>query len=174
MSLAWDLPSPYVHAVTAGTADIDAYRHVNNAVYVRWLDEAAWAHSSALGLPPETCTDGRRGMAVWRTQLNYVGAAFEHDQLLVGTWILGQDGRLRVDRRFQIIRPADGQTLLRGLVHYVCIDLASGKARRMPPEFIECYRPLPEVALALQQDMHRPFAPGVEPARAAPPDPGLP
>ncbi len=163
MSTNWDLPSPFVHTVTAASADIDGYGHVNNAVYVRWLDETAWAHSSALGLPPATCDTGRRGMAVWRTQLNYLGAALAGDHLQVGTWIVGQDGKLRVQRRFQILRPADGRTLLQGLLHYVCIDLDSGKARRMPVEFIQRYRPLPEVEQALAAT-GTDFAPGVEPA----------
>jgi len=72
------------------------------------------------------------------------------------------DARLRVDRRFQIRRPADGRTLLSGLIHYVCADLDSGRPRRMPAEFASRYRPLPEVEAALENGGHRAFAPGVE------------
>jgi len=159
---AWDLPAPHVHAVVAASDDIDGYGHVNNAVYVRWLDHTAWSHSGALGLSPETCIRGRRSMAVLRTQIHYLAPAFAGERLEVGTWIVHADGRLRCARRFQIRRPADGRTLLRALVHYVCIDLDSGRPRRMPPEFVERYRPLPEVSAALAAE--GPFAPGVEPA----------
>lgn len=158
---AWDLPAPHVHPVVAATDDIDGYGHVNNAVYVRWLDHCAWSHSAALGLPADDGIRDRCGMAVWRTQVNYLAPAFEADRVDVGTWIVHSDGRLRVARRFQMRRPSDGRTLLRALVHYVCIDLATGRPRRMPPAFA-AYRPLPEVEEALAREA-QPFAPGVEP-----------
>ena len=157
----WDLPSPYVHALVAESTDIDGYGHVNNAVYVRWLDQAAWSHSSVLGLDPASVQGRRRGMAVWRTQINYLAPAFAGDCLELGTWIVRNDERLRIDRRFQLRRCGDGHTLLRALIHYVCIDLDSGSARRMPPEFAAGYRPLDEVLTALAAEP-RPFAPGVE------------
>jgi len=160
---AWDLPSPHVHVVVAASDDIDGYGHVNNAVYVRWLDHAAWSHSTELGLSPDSCIGGRRGMAVMRTQLHYISPALEGDRLEAATWIVESDHRLRCSRRFQIRRAADGRTLLRALVHYVCIDLDSGRPKRMPPEFVERYRPLPEVAAELAARTET-FSPGVEPA----------
>lgn len=163
MSGGWDLPSPFVHEVAAKAADIDAYGHVNNSVYLRWLDETAWAHSAALGVSAAQCVTNRRGMVVWRSQLHYQAPAHEGDRLAVGTWLVFEDGRLRVDRRFQIQRPADGRTLLRGLIHYVCADLDSGRPKRMPAQYVDRYRPLPEVAAALVDESHRRFAPGVEP-----------
>jgi hypothetical protein len=51
----WDLPAPYLTLLVVARADIDAYDHVNNAVYVTWFDRAAWEHSAALGLPIEKC-----------------------------------------------------------------------------------------------------------------------
>jgi len=158
----WDLPSPHVHVVEAVNADIDGYGHVNNAVYLRWLDQAAWSHSTALGLDPETCLAGGRSMAVWRTQANYLAPAFAGDRLQVGTWIIGNDGRLRVSRRFQVRRAADGACLLRALIHYVCIELSSGRARRMPASFVTGYAIREDVAHACALEP-TPFAPGVEP-----------
>jgi acyl-CoA thioester hydrolase len=156
----FDLPSPYVHRVTASAADVDAYGHVNNSVYLRWLDEAAWAHSTALGVPPEHCVRTRRGMVVWRSQLHYLAPAFAGDALEVGTWLVFGDGRVRVDRRFQVRRPADARTLLRALLHYVCADLDTGRPRRMPPEFLARYQPLAEVSAALAAGA-RDFTPGI-------------
>jgi acyl-CoA thioester hydrolase len=100
-------------------------------------------------------------MAVWRTQINYLGAAREGDTVQVATWPVFNDARLRIDRRFQVRSTSDGETLLRALLHYVCIDLATGKARRMPPEF-RGYLVAPAVRAALEQETE-PFQPGVEP-----------
>jgi len=107
------------------------------------------------------CRRLNRGMAVWRTQVNYLGSAYEGDHIEVATWPVLNDGRLRIDRRFQIRRKADGQTLVRALVHYVCIDLETGKAKRMPVEFTK-YTVAPEVEAALALETE-PYQPGVEP-----------
>ena len=46
-----------------------------------------------------------------------------------------------MERRFQIQRPADGATLLRGMMRFACIEISSGRPRRMPAEFIDGYGP---------------------------------
>ena len=84
MTAAWDLPSPFIHRVSAQASDVDAYGHVNNSVYLRWLDETAWAHSSALGVTPAHCVTTRRGMVVWRSQLHYLAPTFARDALEIG------------------------------------------------------------------------------------------
>jgi len=159
--MSWDLPAPFIHERVAVHAEIDGYGHVNNAVYVVWLDDCAWAHSIARGISPELCRSLNRGMAVWRTQINYLKAALEGDEIEIATWPVYNDLRLRIDRRFQIRRRSDGETLLRALIHYVCIDLQTGRAKRMPSQFTQ-YTVAPEVIAALAQQT-QPYQPGVEP-----------
>jgi len=119
--------------------EIDAYEHVNNAVYLTWLDRAAWSHSAALGVPLERCVALRRGMAAQRIEIEYLRAAVRDDVVQAATWIVGSDGRLRVERRFQVRRIADGETLARARIDYVCINLESGRAVRMPEIFARAY-----------------------------------
>jgi len=119
--------------------DIDAYEHVNNAVYLTWLDRAAWSHSAALGVPLERCVALRRGMAAQRTEIEYLRAAVRDDVVQAATWIESTDGRLRVERRFQLRRIGDGETLARARIDYVCINLDSGRAMRMPEIFARAY-----------------------------------
>lgn len=159
--MSWDLPSPFIHERVAVHAEIDGYGHVNNAVYVVWLDDCAWAHSIHRGISPEMCRALNRGMAVWRTQINYIKAALEGDEIEVGTWPVYNDRKLRIDRRFQVRRKSDGETLLRALIHYVCIDLQTGRAKRMPPEFTK-YFVADDVAAAVALETET-YQPGVEP-----------
>jgi len=135
----WDLPAPHVVQLEVVPGDIDAYDHVNNSVYLSWLDRVAWSHSAALGIPLEECVRIRRGMAAHRTEIDYVRAAVLHDRIHVGTWIVSTDRRLRVERRFQIRRAPDGETLARARTDYVCINLDSGRAARMPDSFLRNY-----------------------------------
>jgi len=136
----WDFASPHVVTLEVLPADIDAYDHVNNSVYLTWLDHAAWSHSAALGISLEQCVKSlRRGMAAHRTEIDYVRAAVLGDAVWVGTWIVDTDSKLRVQRRFQV-RSADGTTLARAQIDYVCINLDSGRAARMPQIFQRAYK----------------------------------
>lgn len=137
-------------ALRVEAVDIDAYQHVNNAVYVMWCDLVAWDHSAALGLPMDRCVALDRGMAVVRTVIDYLRPALPNDSILIGTWLVGGQSRLRVGRRFQIRRAADGETLARAEINYACIELSSGRPVRWPVEFRERYVCRPEVLEALQ------------------------
>ncbi len=85
-------------------------------------------------------------MAVLRHEIDYLAAAYENDQLVLATWIVGWDQRLKMQRRFQLVRPGDGVTLLRAQTTFVCIELSSGKPKRMPAEFVEGYAPALQMA----------------------------
>jgi acyl-CoA thioester hydrolase len=151
VSAAWDLPAPYLASISVAQGDIDAYDHVNNAVYMNWFDRAAWEHSASVGLPIDECLKLDRGMAVLRSTIVYLRPAVLGDAIRVATWLLPADGKLRVRRRFQVRREADGATLARAEVEYVCIELSSGRPVRWPPEFRERYIFLDEVLTAGEQ-----------------------
>lgn len=146
---AWDLPAPHLVNVTVESGDIDAYQHVNNAVYVTWCDRVAWDHSAALGLPISRCLELDRGMAVVRTVISYLRPALLDDALAIATWILPAASKLCVRRRFQVRRPSDGVTLARAEVEYACIELSSGRPVRWPPEFRQRYVSAPAVLAAM-------------------------
>src|SRR3954468_6020065 len=137
---SWDHLNPHLVVVDVMESDIDAYGHVNNAIYLRWLDRAAWSHSTALGLSIADCTRLRRGMAALRIEIDYLRAALPGDRVEVATWIADSDRKLRVTRRFQLRHAADGGTLARAVTQYVCLNLDTGRAVRMPPEFSAAYR----------------------------------
>jgi acyl-CoA thioester hydrolase len=147
-----DLPAAHLLKIRVDAADIDAYQHVNNAVYVTWLDRVAWDHSAFLGLPLSRCLELDRGMAVVRTVISYLRPALLDDELLIATWLLPGPSRLCVRRRFQIQRITDAATLARAETEYVCIELSSGRPVRWPPEFRERYAPAPEV-LSVMADL---------------------
>ena len=137
--MQFDHPAAHVVELAVQPEDIDVYEHVNNAVYLTWLDRAAWSHSTALGVPLGACVALRRGMAAHRVEIEYLRAAVRGDVVQAATWIVGTDGRLRAQRRFQVRRKTDGETLARARIDYVCINLDSGRAVRMPESFARAY-----------------------------------
>jgi acyl-CoA thioester hydrolase len=146
------LPAAYIGTHRVVAEEIDEYEHVNNTIYLQWLDRIAWAHSAKLGMPIERCLTLRRGMAVRHTRVDYLEAALVDDELLLGTWIVAGDNRLRCTRRFEILRLADGKRVIEAEIDFFCLNLDTGKPSRYPPEFAEYYKPLPEV-LAAYADM---------------------
>ncbi|MCD5993166.1 acyl-CoA thioesterase [Pseudomonas sp. CDFA 602] len=137
--MGWDLATPFVIDLNVAAEDIDGLGHANNAVYVTWLERSAWRHSQYLGLDLTEYRRLDRAMAVVRHEIDYLASAYEGDDLQLATWIVDWDKRLKMTRRFQLKRPSDNLTLLRAQTTFVCIELSSGRPKRMPIEFIDGY-----------------------------------
>lgn len=141
LAALWDHPQPYTCNSVVRRGDIDGLQHTNNTVYVKWCEQVAWAHSVALGLDLDCYRELDRAMAITRSEYRYLQASRAGDAVVAGTWITGWDRRVCMQREFQIIRPSDGVTLLRGAMDFACIEISSGRPRRMPPAFISGYGP---------------------------------
>lgn len=138
-AFAWDHPHPFTIDLTVTAADIDTMGHTNNVTYLAWLEQVAWAHSQAVGLDWTAYRALGVGCVARHTELDYLATSFAGDEVRVATWVLDNDGRLRLTRGYQVVRLADGRTLLRGRTLWVSVDLASGRPCRMPPEFVHAY-----------------------------------
>lgn len=135
----WDLPSPYTDEIEVQASDIDGMGHANNACYVVWCEACAWKHSEELGLSVSDYQRLDRGVAIHKARYEYFLPSFEGERLIVGTWLTACDNKLRLERRFQVLNPRSGDTVLRGLWQLICVTLSSGKACRFPQEFIDIY-----------------------------------
>jgi acyl-CoA thioester hydrolase len=138
---AWDFETPFTLPLQVAAEHIDGLQHTNNAVYVSWCEQVAWAHSESLGLDLGCYQRLNRAMVITRSEFDYLKASRLGDALVAATWIVAWDRRLTMERRFQILRPADGETVLRARMLFACVDLESGQPRRLPPEFIDGYGP---------------------------------
>jgi len=137
--LAWDYPNPFLLPRVPQAADIDGLNHTNNAVYVRWCEQAGWAHSESLGLTLDDYRRLDRAMAIRRGEYEYLLPTFDGEALVLATWLVAGDGKLAMERRFQLVRERDGATVLRGRWDLVCIEMSSGRPRRMPQDFLDAY-----------------------------------
>lgn len=138
--MPWDYPNPFTLLETVQLADIDGLNHTNNAVYVQWCERIGWAHSQNLGLSLADYQRLDRAMAIRRGEYDYLLPTVLHEDLVLATWLTASDGKLTMQRRFQLIRQRDQATVLRARWDLVCIEVSSGRARRMPPEFCQAYQ----------------------------------
>jgi acyl-CoA thioester hydrolase len=137
--MAWDYPNPFTLPAVPQVDDIDGLNHTNNAVYVQWCEKIGWAHSEALGLSLADYQRLDRAMAIRRGEYDYILPTAHNDKLTLATWLTSCDGKLTMERRFQLIRDTDQATVLRGRWELVCIELSSGRARRIPSQFSQVY-----------------------------------
>lgn|SRR5690554_571261 len=80
-----------------------------------------------------------KAMAITRTEIDYLAAANAGDRLVLATWFTDFDGRIRSARQFQLVRPADGKTLMRAVSTHACVNMESQRPSRVPPEFAEIF-----------------------------------
>src|SRR6266403_790325 len=88
-------------------ADIDRQNHVNNTVYVRWIQEVATAHWEARA--PAAARDAI-GWVVLRHEIDYKSPACLGDVVLLRTWV-GQATRVTFERFVEVVRKNDRQLL---------------------------------------------------------------
>lgn len=139
--MPWDYPNPFTLPLVSKADDIDGLNHTNNGTYVRWCEKIGWAHSEKLGLSVADYRRLDRAMAIRRGEYDYLLPTQLNDPLTLATWLFAGDGKLTLERRFQLIRDRDQATVMRGRWSLVCIAVSTGRARRMPPEFIQAYTP---------------------------------
>lgn len=137
-----DAKPVYTISVTPQPEDIDGLEHTNNAVYVRWCERAAWEHSAALGLTIADYRRLNRAMAIRSARYDYLVPTAAGEQMSLATWLTREDGKAGLERHFQLVRDRDNVMVLRGAWSLVCIEISSGRARRMPAEFVAAYLPL--------------------------------
>ncbi len=115
------------HKFTVSPEAIDGNGHVNNVVYVQWMQDVAILHSDAAG-----CTDmTRRIGAMWVARshrIEYLSPAFAGDEIEALTWV-ADFRKVRSLRRYKFVRATDQATLARGETDWVFMDAQAGKPR---------------------------------------------
>jgi len=118
--------------LVASEADIDELGHVNNAVWVQWIQQVALAHWYSVAAADH------QDDYVWvvvRHEIDYLRAAFEGDVLTGRTWVGEAPKGARFDRHMEFVG-ADGKVSVRAKTQWAIIDKASGRPIRVPPDVI--------------------------------------
>jgi acyl-CoA thioester hydrolase len=103
--------------------DIDMLGHVNNIVYLRWVQEAAIAHWNTIAPQDE------QNNLIWvvrRHEIDFKKPALMGDTIIVQTWI-GSATRLAFDRHTEILRASDKQLLAIARTVWCPIDRNTGR-----------------------------------------------
>ena len=123
-------PHAFEIAVPVQSADIDQQNHVNNAVYLRWVQEVATAHWEALA--PAAARE-IIGWVVLRHEIDYKTPAGLGDDILLRTWV-GQATRVTFERFTEMRRRSDGEFLAKARTLWVPVNTTFGKPTRVPTD----------------------------------------
>jgi len=129
-------------AFTAGAGDIDVMGHVNNAVWVRWMEAVATAHWEADAAPEHV---ERYVWVVTRHEIDYRGNIREGESVMAETIIPEGPRGARFDRVVRF-RNGAGKIIVSARSTWAMIDCASGRVMRVPAEVAASFGPFGDQA----------------------------
>ncbi len=135
MSTVFDLK------ITVQPEHIDVLGHVNNVVYLSWMQDAATAHIEALGLGLKEYLELKHAMVAVEHHVQYRKAALQGEEIILRTW-LNDINALYSFRQYAFYRPSDKAVLFMGNTQWACVEIATGRPKRMSPTFMQAYQPL--------------------------------
>ena len=118
--------------LTAQPEHIDELGHVNNAVWVQWIQHVATSHWRSVATPEH------QDAYIWvivRHEIDYLCAAHEGDVVTARTWVGEAPKGARFDRHMEFLGP-DGKLCVRAKTQWAIIDKATARPIRVPPEVV--------------------------------------
>ncbi|MBC8415434.1 MAG: acyl-CoA thioesterase [Candidatus Cloacimonetes bacterium] len=109
---------PYEMKINIEATDIDLLGHVNNVVYLRWVQDVAIAHWFAVA------TESQKKKLLWvvvRHEIDYKRPAYAGDTVIARTWV-GLASRRAFERHTELIRKSDRKLLARARTLWCPID----------------------------------------------------
>ena len=123
--------------ITASAADIDELGHVNNAVWVRWIQDIAVAHWQAVA--PREHID----TMVWvvtRHEIDYRGNVAAGETVTGETWVPEPPKGARFDRHVRFLGP-DGRLKVEAVTTWALLERSTGRLLRVRPEIAAPFLP---------------------------------
>ncbi|MFO1240491.1 MAG: acyl-CoA thioesterase [Sphingomonadaceae bacterium] len=114
--------------ITPSAADIDELGHVNNAVWVRWIQDVATAHWNAVASAEHLA---RWIWVVVRHEIDYLGNVGVGETVMARTWISDPPKGARFDRNMEFSN-ASGKIVVRSKTTWAIVDRATGRIARVP------------------------------------------
>ncbi len=114
---------------------LDALQHVNNVIYVQWMQDAATLHWQSLA--PAWLQEEVIWM-VRRHEIDYYNQAFLDDELVVSTWT-GEYTNVTWKRYYEVIRSSDGKKIISAVSTWIPLNSKTQKPRRIDDDIVNLH-----------------------------------
>lgn len=115
--------------------DIDDLEHVNNVVYLRWVQDVAAAHWETVASEE---MKKKYSWVVLRHEIDYRNAAVLNDELTVHTWVSSCEG-VRSVRNVKFLQAASGKLVAETKTTWCLLDSQTMKPRRIEQDIISVF-----------------------------------
>jgi acyl-CoA thioester hydrolase len=133
-------PHTFQLDIAVDDTDIDMLGHASNIAFVRWIQDVAVAHSTAVGFGLEEYQRLGAVFVVVRHEIDYLRPALRGEALEARTWISSVMAA-KCHRATELVRKIDGKVLARGSTTWGFVELASGRPRRIPDAVRSAFDP---------------------------------
>lgn len=120
--------------------ETDAYGHVNHANYLRYMQEAAFDASAAVGYDEARYAALGTIWLIRSSAIEYLHSLRYGDMVEVRTWV-SDFRRVRSRRDYELTNTATGTLIARASTDWVYLDRASGRPLAIPSEMIAAFAP---------------------------------
>ena len=107
--------------------DFGELGHVNNVVYLRWVQDVAIAHWRAAATPAQ---QEQLAWVAHRHEIDYKAPALPGDAIIASTWV-GSAESVRFERFVEVLRASDRKVLAAARTLWVPINRATGRVTRV-------------------------------------------
>lgn len=128
---------PFQYEFNVDSSSIDQNGHVNNVVYVQWMQDVAIQHADACGGSAVTHELGCSWIVRSHT-IDYLRPAFSGDRIVAVTWVVNFQ-KVRSLRKYEFIRKSDNITLAKGSTEWVYINVKNGRPAIIPEQVKKCF-----------------------------------
>ncbi len=127
----------FSHSFIAAPADIDELGHVNNAVWVRWMQEISVAHWRAVASAEQ---DAAYVWVIVRHEIDFSGNIRLGETVAARTWVAPGPQGAKWDRHVEFTK--DGKTVVRARSTWAILDKATQRLVRVPKDVAVRFQPL--------------------------------
>lgn len=111
--------------------DVNAMEHVDNQIYLRWMNEVAIEHSSLCGWTIQDYLNLGSAFVAKSHFIEYLAPTFENEELLFMTWVEDMDTRQSI-RKYRFFKLPDYRPFLRAETKWVYVDMEKGRPMDIP------------------------------------------
>ncbi len=120
---------PFETTLMARGYEMDAFGHVNNAVYVQYFEHCRWMAFRELG--DDWLGGGELSVVVKKLEVEYQAPVRVFDELVGRVWVESV-GRTSMTLGQELVGADDGKPVAQATIVAVCIERASGKPHPVP------------------------------------------
>jgi len=125
----------FTHTITVAPADIDELNHVNNVVYLRWVQEAAAAHWDAYASQE---MKSKYAWVVIRHEIDYRSPAKFGDLVKAETWVSSHEG-VRSVRHVKLSHAETGVLFAEAITTWCLLDAVTKRPKRIESDIMSIF-----------------------------------